>query len=149
MGPEIYIASQTKHLRVPRKRIGELLAFIEQAEGVEFRDVDITVVDSAEMARLNRKFLAHAGTTDVISFDLTDPRQELIPGLSVQLIVNAQLAVQEASCRRHGPQRELLLYVTHGLLHAMDYDDQTPDDAGRMHARQEELLNAFLARRNA
>jgi probable rRNA maturation factor len=147
MATELYIASRTQHMRIPRKRIGELLNYIQQAEEIELHDVDITVVDSDEMARLNREFLSHADTTDVISFDLTDPRAELVPGLSVQLIVNAQLAVEEAANRSHGPQRELLLYITHGLLHTMGYDDHAPADSRRMNARQEELLDAFFTNR--
>jgi probable rRNA maturation factor len=142
--PELYIASRTKAMRIPRKRIGELVAFIARKEGVAVHDADITVVDSREMARLNRKYLRHAGTTDVISFDLTDPRAEVNPGITVQLIVNAELAVKQAARRSHGPQRELLLYIAHGLLHAMDYDDRAPAEAEKMHARQEQLLDAFL-----
>ncbi|NBB95768.1 MAG: rRNA maturation RNase YbeY [Planctomycetes bacterium] len=147
MAAELYIASRTQAMRVPRKRIGELVNFIARRERTALHDVDVTVVDSREMTRLNRTYLQHAGTTDVISFDLTDRRAELTPGLTVQLIVNAQLAVKEASRRSHGPQRELLLYVAHGLLHAMGYDDQTPADAKTMSARQEQLLDAFLAGR--
>jgi len=42
-----------------------------------------------------------------------------------------------------------MLYVIHGLLHLMGYDDGEHRSAARMHAREEELLAAFLSRRTA
>ena len=36
--------------------------------------------------------------------------------------------------------RALLLYLVHGLLHLMGYDDRSPQDAKRMHGREDALL---------
>src|SRR5205823_5012385 len=41
-------------------------------------------------------------------------------------------------------EREVLLYVVHGILHLCGYDDRRPRDRKVMHARQEELLDHFL-----
>jgi probable rRNA maturation factor len=76
-----------------------------------------------------------------LSFDLTDPGDE---GLTLEIIVSGPVA------RRSGPKhglsatRELLLYVTHGLLHQMGYDDQDTVSAHRMRNRQMQLLEGFL-----
>ena len=37
----------------------------------------------------------------------------------------------------------MMLYIVHGLLHLTGYDDATPPAAAKMHARQEQLLEAF------
>lgn len=37
-----------------------------------------------------------------------------------------------------------MLYVVHGLLHLMGYEDESVRGAAKMHARQEELLADFL-----
>jgi probable rRNA maturation factor len=37
---------------------------------------------------------------------------------------------------------ELDLLVTHGVLHAVGYDDRDPVEAGLMHAREREILSA-------
>ena len=141
--PKVAISSAQKALRVPRKRIAELVAFVAKAEGCRVADVDIAVVDSAKMAELNRRYLRCAGATDVLSFDLSEAPKA---GLSVQLIVCGDLAATEAAARGLKPSRELMLYVVHGLLHMMGYDDQAVRGAVRMEARQEELLDQFLAR---
>jgi probable rRNA maturation factor len=36
-----------------------------------------------------------------------------------------------------------MLYLVHGLLHLMGYDDRTPDEARHMHAREDALLDQF------
>ncbi len=141
--PKVAISSTQKAIRVPRKRIAELVVFVANTEGCRVGDVDIAVVDSAKMAELNRRYLRHAGTTDVLSFDLSESPKA---GLSVQLIVCGDLAVTEAAARGLKPTRELMLYIVHGLLHVMGYEDQSVRGSVRMQARQEELLDQFLAR---
>jgi probable rRNA maturation factor len=100
--------------------------------------ISIGVVDDAEMRRLNRKFLRRRGNTDCLSFDLSDeaagqPRV-------LDLIVNGELAVREAARRGHVGEAELALYVTHGLLHQLGFDDATARQASRMHRMEDEIL---------
>jgi len=137
----VNISSSQKALRAPRKKITALVEFVASAESKPLDEVDVAIVTSRQIAALNRRYLQHAGSTDVLSFDLSVPGA----GMAVQVIVCSDVAVREAKSRRIGPQRELMLYIVHGLLHVMGYDDTTPQAAGKMRARQEELLEAFLA----
>jgi len=141
--PKVLISSSQKALRVPRKKLTELAAFVARAEGRSLAQIDLAVVADRRIAALNRSYLGHAGSTDVLSFDLSDSRT---PGICGQLIVCGDLAVREARRRGCSPQRELMLYVVHGLLHLMGYDDTSIRAAAKMHARQDELLRQFLAR---
>lgn len=139
--PVIRISSTQKALRVPRKQIIELIPFVAQQEGTALAEVDIAVVDESEMAGLNRRYLSHAGPTDVLSFDLSDSQTGC--GLSVQIIVCGEVAVRQGRAHGLSPQQELMLYVVHGLLHQMGYDDSSVRGAARMHAREDEILSAF------
>ena len=85
------------------------------------------------------RFLGHEGTTDSLSFDLsdnTDPEETRI----FDLIVNGELAVREAVRRGHGAEAELALYITHGLLHHLGFNDATPGQARKMHRMEDEIL---------
>jgi probable rRNA maturation factor len=124
--------------------LAELVAFIARHEGCRLGDVDLAVVDSSLSSQVNRDYLRHAGATDVISFDLSDAGST---GISAQLVICGDVAAAEARSRGIAPQRELMLYVVHGLLHLMGYEDTTIRGAARMRARQEELLDAFMASR--
>ena len=141
--PKVVISSSQNAMRVPRKKLTRLIAFVARQERAAIAEVDLAVVGSDEMASLNRRFLGRPQPTDVLSFDLSNAGDEAI---SVQLIVCGDMAVQY--CRAHGigPQRELMLYVVHGLLHLLGYEDKTAGGSARMHSRQEEILNAFLNR---
>lgn len=140
--PQVRISSSQSALRVPRKKAVELIDYVARGEGVRVAEVDLAVVDADEVASVNRQWVGHAGPTDVISFDLSDERSE---GLWAQLVICGPMAVRQARAHNQGVQREFLLYVVHGLLHLLGYDDQNPRAAAAMHARQEELLDAYLA----
>jgi probable rRNA maturation factor len=142
--PEISITSHQSSLRVPRKRITEAIALVARREKVRMLEVGIAVVGRAEMTELNERYARHRGVTDVLSFDLARAGE---PGVRAEVIVCAEVAIEEASRRNLRPTHELLRYVIHGLLHLTGLDDRDPASAGRMHARQEQLLAELLARR--
>jgi len=140
--PAVRLCSSQTSLRVPRRKITDLVAFVARAEHTPPLDVDIAVVGADEMAQLNEQYHRYLGATDVLSFDLSDGDDN---ALTAQIIVCADVALEEAAKRKLRPQRELLLYVLHGLLHLLGYDDTSKPKARRMHARQAELLEAFLS----
>ena len=142
--PVVRISSQQEALRVPRKRISELVEYVAKAEGVRLAEVDLAVVDDGAMADLNRRHLRHAGTTDVLSFDMSGLHTA---GLCVQLIVSGPVAKRSGPDHGLPPTHELMLYVIHGLLHQMGYDDTDVRAGAKMHAREEELLGRFLEQR--
>lgn len=130
-------------MRVPRKKIAALIAFVGAQEGVAISEIDLAVVEASHIASLNRRYLRHTGATDVLSFDLSDADRK---GICAQLIVCGDVAVEQAKAHGQGVQRELMLYVVHGLLHLMGYEDHTVRGAARMHGREDEILDAFAKR---
>jgi probable rRNA maturation factor len=107
--------------------------------GVAEARISIGIVGDAEISELNQRFLHHEGTTDCLSFDLSD---ETEPGQRkvFDLIVNGELAIREAARRGHEAQAELALYIAHGLLHDLGFDDATEEQARRMHRTEDEIL---------
>ncbi len=105
--------------------------------GITQATVSIGIVDDTEMRRLNKQFLNREANTDCLSFDLSDEAAE--PRV-FDLIVNGELAGREATQRGHSTEAELALYVTHGLLHNLGFDDATPEQARQMHRTEDEIL---------
>jgi probable rRNA maturation factor len=101
--------------------------------------LSIAIVDDAQMSDLHEEFMDITGTTDVLTFDLSDDPDDttVIEG---ELILCIDEASRQAASRGHETRMELLLYGVHGLLHLMGYDDHDDDDYDRMHAREDELL---------
>lgn len=122
---------------MPRKRIAQLIECLARQEGLRAAQVDVAVVAADQMAALNRRYLGQAGPTDVLSFDLSD---ELSDGLVAQIVVCGDIAAAKGPIHGHTAARELLVYIAHGLLHLVGYDDITPRLAAGMHARGGKLL---------
>ena len=100
--------------------------------GANFQSLSIVLVGDAEMARLNLRYHAVAGTTDVLSFDYGAGHGELI--------VSVAQVVAQARHYRTTPSRELALYVIHGILHLQGYDDLTSGKRRQMRAAECRLL---------
>ena len=101
--------------------------------------ISIAIVDDTEIRKLNRKFLNHRSKTDCLSFDLSDTHSPGSPKI-FELVVNGQMAVRQANLRGHSPQAELALYITHGLLHNLGFDDSSDSKAKKMHETEDKIL---------
>ncbi len=101
--------------------------------------VSIVIVDDAQIRKLNNQFLNRKSTTDCLSFDLSDDELPQSPKL-FELIINGEMAVRQANLRGHSGKAELALYITHGLLHNLGFDDSTPSQARKMHDTEDEIL---------
>ena len=123
-------------VRIPRKLMRGML---ERLLGELDRPVEVSValVDDAEMARLNRRFLSRSGTTDVLAFRLDDESDPCVIG---QIVISAQVARREAQRRGIPVKRELALYAVHGALHLLGHDDSTPSGRERMRRLEAEAL---------
>ena len=99
--------------------------------------VEVTVVDDAEIRRLNAAHRGIGRRTDVLAFPLEAPDAGPLVG---QVIISADAAARQAR-RLHVPLAlELDLLATHGTLHLVGYDDRDPVEADLMHRREREIL---------
>jgi probable rRNA maturation factor len=117
-------------------------------------ELAVTVVDDATMADLHERYKNVPGTTDVLTFDLrdepdtpdapdeSDPAAGAVPRVEGDVVVCLDEAARQSAARGHPVRVELLLYAVHGLLHLLGEDDQTPEQADRMHRREDALLEA-------
>ena len=104
-------------------------------------EISVAIVDDPTIRELNRKYLKHDYETDVISFvlDWNENTGELLG----QLIVSTDTAATIANDVGSTLQEELLLYVIHGMLHLVGYDDKHPAAAIEMRAAEKEYLSRF------
>jgi probable rRNA maturation factor len=136
--------NDTQHaIELDAASAGALAAFVLEAEHApEPLEVSIVFVNDAAIAELNVRHLEHDGPTDVLAFPMREAPRPGAGGPEVlgDVVVSAERAV--AYCRQYGgePLQEVALYLVHGLLHLLGYDDLTEPDCARMENRQNELL---------
>ncbi|NQV04742.1 MAG: rRNA maturation RNase YbeY, partial [Candidatus Omnitrophica bacterium] len=63
-----------------------------------------------------------------------------LPNVLGDVVVSAETARREARKRKVPIQKEICLYLVHGILHLLGYDDKKSIDRKRMRAKEKELL---------
>lgn len=116
------------------QRLGKSILNRFDATGAQ---VSIAIVDDEGIIEVHRQFLDKDNTTDVISFDLTDDEDDCS---TFEIVVNYDQALRQSQERGHSIAAELALYITHGLLHNLGYDDIDESDAAEMHRMEDVIL---------
>jgi probable rRNA maturation factor len=133
----VEITCDSPDLRADIDRLKELAGDICRRFCVERAMISIAIVDDKKIKEVNAEFLNSQNRTDVISFDLSDETDD---AKSFELIINAEEAQRQAQKRGHSTEAELALYITHGLLHNLGFDDAEADEAEKMHNVEDEIL---------
>lgn len=114
----------------------------------------IQLVAAPEMIKLNETFLGHAGSTDVITFDCSDPKFRFASGppqletrnsklktsLSGEIFICLDDAVAQARRFQTTWQSEVVRYLIHGLLHLHGFDDSDSISRRRMKREENRIL---------
>ncbi len=136
---EIDVANQQTTLAVDAKQLRRAVETILRDASVGRARISLAVVDDPTMHDLNRQFLDHDYPTDVLSF-LLEQSHDYLEG---EVVVSADTAQADAAVFGWSGHDELLLYVVHGMLHLVGFDDATAQQRAAMRARQTEILATF------
>ncbi len=108
-------------LKLPGKNAGEL---------TRLGEVSVILVSDRRMAQLHRRFLHLPGPTDVITFQ------------HGEIFVSVETARNQAGLFGSSLEREIRLYIAHGLLHLHGFDDKDAGGAAEMERLQEKLVGS-------
>ena len=124
---------------VETESLSQIAAAILDDHGVTAGELSIALVDDSSIREMNRKYLNHDWETDVISFVLDEDDCSL----AGQLIVSTETADRVAKEIGSTMAAELALYVAHGTLHLVGFDDLNEPDALKMRIAEREYLERF------
>ena len=110
-------------LKIDESSLIQAVKVIVSDSDFQMAEISIAVVGDTEMHELNNLHLAHDYPTDVLSFPLE------VTGrfLAGEIIVCSETAIKESAEHGLADLDELLLYVVHGTLHLVGYDDKDPN----------------------
>lgn len=98
--------------------------------------LSIAVLSDPEIREINNRYLGHDYETDCISFDLSD-QEDLFDG---EVLISADTARRVAREVGWDPMYEACLYIIHGVLHILGYDDDTPESKAEMREQERHYL---------
>ncbi len=134
----VEIANLQKHYEINKSKIRKVVKVVLNKE-VKSAKLSIAFVDNEEIKRLNERFLGSNEVTDVIAFPLNN-KEDILSG---EIVVSVETAVEVADRKKSNVEGEIILYLVHGILHLLGYNDNNKKNAKIMHEKESEIL-AFL-----
>jgi probable rRNA maturation factor len=124
--------------RIIRRALPDCLAAVKSADAplAALEEVEITLIDDPEIARVHADFLDDPEPTDVITFH------------HGEILISADTAVRQAVEHGETVDHELALYAVHGLLHLAGWEDEDPGEAAAMAERQALILAAAVGEKD-
>jgi probable rRNA maturation factor len=110
---------------------------------IEIVELGINLVGAKKMAVVNRAFLQHEGSTDVITFDYLNPESRIQnPELQLhgELFICVDDAISQARQFKTTWTAETVRYIIHGVLHLLGHDDLKPNLRRKMKRAENRLL---------
>lgn len=135
----IAISNRHPRLRFHRAEVARVIHTIEARlsairippSAVPRGELSLVFLTDTALAKIHGDYMADPTATDVITFE-GDPAA----GLAGEICVSADTARTYARARREDFSAELTLYVVHGWLHLVGYDDLQPARKRRMRAAE-------------
>ena len=117
-------------------------------------DLEILLVNETVMEQYHLDWLQESGPTDVLSQPIDGLRpgkpNSITPAGHLGLIVLCpQVAAKQAKERGHSELREILILISHSILHLLGFDHAEKQEELEMFALQEEIVEHYLQSRQS
>ncbi len=120
-----------------------LKAFITKQirkEGLTISHLQYVFCSDKYLLEINRQFLEHDYYTDIISFDLSETKGQLI----AEVYISVDRVRDNAKTLQTTIKEELLRVIFHGALHFCGYKDKKPKEAELMRSMENKWIKAYL-----
>jgi len=144
---EISVENLQKKILLNPPQLIKVVQAVLHKEGIQEAYLAIVFVTSQKIRALNWKFLKRKHTTDVLAFDLRgngsskESKSKSSYGMAGDVVVSTDAVIQNAARFGTSVAYELTLYVVHGILHLLGYDDHDPHDTKKMRQKEKEILD--------
>jgi probable rRNA maturation factor len=132
---DVAVTNAHGSIRIPHATVRRSVSTVFRGERRGTGRVSVVFIGTRFTRKLNRRFLAHDSTTDVISFPLTDGGD-----MEGEIYVNLDQARRQAADYGVSFTNETIRLVVHGTLHLLGYDDLAAADARIMRQREDRYV---------
>lgn len=130
---KIHIFNRQKILRLNKKSVRFLVQSTLDHLNVICDELSIYFVEEKKISQLHEEFFQDPTSTDCISF----PIDESFLG---EIFVCPQVALRYAQKRKTDPYQEVALYIIHGLLHLIGFDDLEEKERRAMRKKEKSCM---------
>ena len=134
---EINIHSNPEYDTPNEKICKSIIRYVFNTEKVNLYQVNIIFTSDIFVSDLKKRFFLKDQWTDVIAFPLHSNKEEKIEG---EVYISMPMAKENANKFNQIYERELSRLIIHGVLHLLDYSDQSYKEKKNMSRMEESIL---------
>jgi len=127
----------TSKIDVNKSAIHKIILLLKNEIGFELFSLQYNFVSPVVIQSINKKYLNHDFTTDIITFNYSG-KNDILEG---EVFISIQDALQNSKKFKVSLDNEILRLVIHGILHLIGYDDKKPTDKVKMKKEENRLVN--------
>lgn len=137
---KIAVKNLQKKIPIYPKKIKNLALSILSKEGVrKTGEITISFVNDRKIQELNLRYLGKDRPTDALAFNITEAPY-ISKDIFADIVISTDTAIRNARIFKTSGPYELYLYVIHGLLHILGYDDKSKKEKAAMHKKEAFLM---------
>ena len=134
---EINIHSNPEYDAPNEKICKSIIDYVLNIEQINFYEISIIFTSDIYVSDLKKRFFLKDQWTDVIAFPLHSNKKEKIEG---EIYISMPTAKENADKFNKAYENELARLIIHGVLHLLDYSDQSFKEKQNMSKMEENIL---------
>jgi len=142
---KIKVFCKCKLLPIKVSSVKKVVKTVLDLEQVKCDEASIYFVDIKTISSLHEEFFQDPTPTDCISFPIDGPKIDSNYSVLGEVFICPAVAIEYAKKHSLDPLAETSLYLVHGLLHLIGYDDIDPKDRKIMRKKEKRCMD-FLKR---
>ena len=131
----------TSNKKISKTTIHKVVSEIRRELDFKVSSLVINLVTSEEITRINKKYLKHNYSTDIITFDYSKDRKNLDAEIYIS-IDDAEYNSKKYDVSFH---EEIMRLIVHGILHLTGYNDKKSRDRILMKKKEDLLVGKFIS----
>ncbi len=118
MVKNLYVNTRAQY-KISKKTVHDTAYLIKKELEFDVSSVIINFISSNEIIEINKKYLGHNYSTDIITFNYSGSNEDL----DGEIFISVDDACENAIKFRARYQDEIIRLVIHGFLHLLGFDD--------------------------
>lgn len=125
--------------KIIKNRVHRLVGLLKNELNFSIQSLFINFASGEEIHKINKKYLSHDYSTDIITFNYSGSHLEL----DGEIYISLDDALNSSQKYKVSLNSELKRLTIHGLLHLSGYNDIEKKDKKRMKTKENNLLNMY------
>ncbi len=123
--------------KIKKSKVHDLIKSLSVELNFLVSNLEINFISGEDIHAINKSYLKHDYTTDIITFNYSDSLQQI----DGEIFISIDDALSNSKKFRVTLSDELVRLVIHGILHLLGYDDQNLTDKKIMKRLENKLLS--------